>query len=140
MSGLDRLTDEQIDALGRNDDNAMDRVHVDQIAWLARELLAHRRASQAAPAPQEEACPCCGGTGSYGDACVRAINGTAPAASDGLREAANTALNEARNKIAERRNACPPGPLFGAFNEAMGDIEDVRFALAKIEQERAPDP
>ena len=39
-----------------------------------------------APARQDDACPCCGGTGSYGDACVRAINGAAPAPSDALRE------------------------------------------------------
>lgn len=39
------------------------------------------------PATQAaDACPCCGGSGQYGDACVRAINGAAPAAADLLSE------------------------------------------------------
>ena len=143
MSGMDRLTVNDLEYWEEYGDY--------DVKLMARELLAHRRASQAAPAPQET-CTRCMGNGEIvtdwdtylhppKDATEDAVadcpdcDGTghvvaAPAPSDGLREAANRALNMAREKIAERRNACPPGPLFKAFNEAMGDIDDVRFALS----------
>lgn len=69
MSGMDRLTDEQLHPLTMIDGS---------VGAMARELLAHRRASQAAPAEEWEACTC--------GPCP--LHPAAPAPSDGLREAA----------------------------------------------------
>ena len=61
MSGMDRLTDELLEAYAAGKWKSYER---DNIA-MARELLAHRRASQAAPAPSDglrealEECDCC---------------------------------------------------------------------------------
>ena len=49
MSGMDRLTDELLEAYASGKWKSYER---DNIA-MARELLAHRRASQAAPAPSD---------------------------------------------------------------------------------------
>lgn len=55
---------------------------------------------------------------------------------DRERMAVNEFLIEARNLIAERRNVQKPGPLFAAYNEAMGDVETVRFKLAARAEDR----
>lgn len=47
------IKDGRLVLLGANDGNTMDSIHASEIAAMARELLAHRRASQAAPAPSD---------------------------------------------------------------------------------------
>lgn len=48
-----------------------------------------------------------------------------------IAERVRKALIEVRNLIADRRNAQEPGPIFGAYNEAMGDVEAVRFLRSR---------
>lgn len=52
MSGMD-IKDGRLVLLGEKDGNALDSLHASEIAAMARELLAHRRASQSAPAPSD---------------------------------------------------------------------------------------
>lgn len=47
------IKDGRLVLLGANDGNAMDSIHASEIAAMARELLAHRRAAQAATAPSD---------------------------------------------------------------------------------------
>lgn len=54
-----------------------------------------------------------------------------------IAERVREALIEVRDLIAERRNAQEPGPIFGAYNEAMGDVEDVRCRRARGSKEGA---
>lgn len=52
-----------------------------------------------------------------------------------ISERVREALIEARDLIADRRTAQKPGPLFGAYNEAIGDVEAVRFRRARGSKE-----
>ncbi len=48
-----------------------------------------------------------------------------------LAEARNASMLECTGIVAEERNKHEPGPIFKALNEAMGKIEDTRFAALK---------
>ena len=47
--------------------------------------------------------------------------------------ARNAAMLDCVRIVAEERNKQEPGPLFKVLNEAMGKIEDARFAPTKTE-------
>ena len=89
MSGMDRLTDDLLEAYAAGKWKSYER---DNIA-MARELLAHRRASQSAPAPVAWRYPY-RGSWEYSNSSVRPNRYeeeplyAAPAPSDRLREAA----------------------------------------------------
>lgn len=51
MSGMDRLTDGELKRMAGGLFNALEMQLLDDLGSMARELIAHRRASQAAPAP-----------------------------------------------------------------------------------------
>ena len=89
MSGMDRLTDELLEAYASGKWKSYER---DNIA-MARELLAHRRASQPAPAPvfEDDAAE----KAKLNCYCDRLDPVEAPAPSDGLREALGTLLVQA---------------------------------------------
>lgn len=53
MSGMDRLSDDKLKRMADGLFNALEMQLLDDLGSMARELLAHRRASQAAPAPQK---------------------------------------------------------------------------------------
>ena len=86
MSGMDRLTDELLEAYASGKWKSYER---DNIA-MARELLAHRRASQPAPAPvfEDDAAE----KAKLNCYCDRLDPVEAPAPSDGLREEASAVL------------------------------------------------
>ena len=53
MSGMDRLSDDKLKRMAGGLFNALEMQLLDDLGSMARELLAHRRASHAAPAPQK---------------------------------------------------------------------------------------
>ena len=53
MSGMDRLSDDKLKRMADGLFNALEMQLLDDLGSMARELLAHRRASQAAPAPSD---------------------------------------------------------------------------------------
>lgn len=55
MSGMDRLSDDKLKRMAEGLFNALEMQLQDDLGSMARELLAHRRASQAAPAQPTEA-------------------------------------------------------------------------------------
>jgi hypothetical protein len=62
--------------------------------------------------------------------CLAAENASLKARGAGAR---NAAMLDCVRIVAEERNKQEPGPLFKVLNEAMGKIEDARFAPTKTE-------
>lgn len=119
----------------------MDGTHC--VEYLRRDL-ADARAAAAAQAMREAAAMAghAQADGNTRHAVLRAIRDLPlpdTAALDRLiAERVREALIEVRDLIADRRNAQEPGPLFGAYNEAMGDVEAVRFRRARGSKEGQP--
>lgn len=123
MSGMDRLTDELLEAYASGKWKSYER---DNIA-MARELLAHRRASQAAPASV--------GFGIYGEYTPITVGaGTTvktPAPSDALREALEPFAKAADIKLCgEWRDDQSISRTDVAFSITFGDLRRARAALS----------
>ena len=127
MTTTDKLTDEQLEGMVQEGDAAP------WVSDMARELLTHRRASHAAPAPVAWRYPY-RGSWEYSNSSVRPNRYeaeplyAAPAPSDGLREAAQA--------LVDRWDS----PVWGGSADKLrhtGEyIAALRAALSKIAQER----
>lgn len=110
MTTMNKLSDECLQQLSDNFGSDS------KLGEIARELLAHRRASQAAPAPSDGTCAECGCAPVNADSlCATCVDERrAPAPSDGLREAARLILAQPKK---------PDTLTAEAFNVACGFLE-----------------